>query len=124
MKVHPLGPKDREVVLRSDLRQATSIRTNGVRDYHPVFVVWRNVEHSGTTVRKGRVVVDIRGLNCIGTLSSQTLISPLSMDMTLFYLRIVLSLSEVALDIFDFDSCDSDESLIRIIWWICNLTLT
>lgn len=32
---------------------------------YPVFVVWRTVQKDGQDVRKGRVVVDIRGLNKI-----------------------------------------------------------
>ena len=67
-KVYPLGPKDREVVdathdklhAQGRMRWTTEPTPFGF----PVFVVWRNTDENK---RKGRVVVDIHGLNKVTT---------------------------------------------------------
>ena len=62
-KVYPLGIKDREVVNREFdklHKQGRMSWTNEAIPFsYPVFVVWRTVGKE----RKGRAVVDIRGLN-------------------------------------------------------------
>ena len=69
-KVYPLGPVDREFLDQ----EFDKLHAQGRMEYTtqptpfgwPVFVVWRTIEQSGKDpVRKGRVVVDIRGLNKI-----------------------------------------------------------
>lgn len=64
-KVYPLGHKDREVVDATfdKLQQQGKLRfsTQPTPYSWPCFVVWRNTPQG----RKGRVVIDIRGLNAI-----------------------------------------------------------
>lgn len=65
-KIYLLGPKNREVMdttfdqLR--LEEKLSPATNHTPVAHPVSVVWRTVATSKGRFRKGRTVVDIRGL--------------------------------------------------------------
>lgn len=62
-KIYPLGTKDREVLDRTfdELHQKGRLQwTNKATPFaYPVFVTWKTVNG----VRKGRAVVDIRGLN-------------------------------------------------------------
>ena len=64
-KVYPLGAKDRELVDKTfdELHRTGKLSwTNESTPFsYPVFCVWKTVEGE----RKGRVVVDIRGLNAI-----------------------------------------------------------
>ncbi|KAJ9284392.1 hypothetical protein DTO021C3_8037 [Paecilomyces variotii] len=68
-KVYALGPKDREVVDKEfdELHAQNRMQwaTNHTPTGHPVFVVWRDVVKNGKTIKKPRVVIDIRGLNKI-----------------------------------------------------------
>lgn len=69
-KVYPLNPEDRQVVDEEFdrlHRQGKMSWTSGPTPYaYPVFVVWRTVQTPDKPPeRKGRVVVDIRGLNKI-----------------------------------------------------------
>ena len=79
-KVYPMGPKDRELIdethekLHEQGRRSWS--TEPTPFGFPVFVVWRTVEGK----RKGRVVVDIRGLNRITMTDSYPM--PLQTDVT------------------------------------------
>ena len=69
-RVYPLGRKDREVVdetLDKMHKEGKMTWSNHPTKYsYPVFVVWRDTPAG----RKGRVVVDIRGLNKITELDS------------------------------------------------------
>jgi len=62
-RVYPMGPKDRELIDKVHDKLHEQSRMEWCREPSlfgfPVFVVWKNVEGK----RKGRVVVDIRGLN-------------------------------------------------------------
>jgi hypothetical protein len=69
-KISHLSPKDKAEVDKT----FDAIHNDGTMSYatghtpsaYPVFVVWRSVpQPDGTTLRKARVVVDIRGLNKI-----------------------------------------------------------
>ena len=64
-KVYPLGIRDREVIDKEFDKLQSQGRVEWTSRHtpfsYPVFVVWKN---TGTT-RKGRAVVDIRGLNAI-----------------------------------------------------------
>ena len=84
-KVYPLGPSDREFVdnefnkLHSQGRMQFS--TEPTPHGYPVFVVWRTLHKPGEEpIRKGRVVVDIRGLNKISESDSYPM--PLQTDIT------------------------------------------
>jgi len=65
-RIYPLGLRDREVVdktfdeLQRQDRIAWTERETPFS--YPVFVVWKTLENGE---RKGRVVVDIRGLNAV-----------------------------------------------------------
>ncbi len=63
-KVYPLGIKDKEVVDKTfdELHRQGRLdwTTQATPFSYPVFVVWKNLPDGG---RKGRAVVDIRGLN-------------------------------------------------------------
>lgn len=78
-KVYPLGAKDRDLVddTFNELHRAGKMSwTNESTPFsYPVFCVWRNVDGK----RKGRVVVDIRGLNAITQPDAYPL--PLQSDM-------------------------------------------
>ncbi|QIX00238.1 hypothetical protein AMS68_005755 [Peltaster fructicola] len=79
-KVYPMGPKDRELLDATHdklHRQGRMEWTKTPTPFgFPVFVVWRLVDG----VRKGRVVVDVRGLNKITIPDSYPL--PLQTDIT------------------------------------------
>ena len=84
-KVYPLGPADREFVDK----EFNKLHDQGRMEFTkqptpfgwPVFVVWRTIEQPGRPPeRKGRVVVDIRGLNKITVTDSYPL--PLQSDIT------------------------------------------
>ena len=64
-KVYPLGPEDREIVDKEfdEMHRRGKMKwTSQATPYgYPVFVIWRTVNG----VRKGRVIVNIRGLNKI-----------------------------------------------------------
>ena len=66
-KVYPVGPKDREVIdeVHDQLHAQGKMEwtTHPTPYQSPVFVVWRTVTVDGKPIRKGRVVVDVRGLN-------------------------------------------------------------
>jgi Reverse transcriptase (RNA-dependent DNA polymerase)/RNase H-like domain found in reverse transcriptase/Integrase zinc binding domain len=69
-KVYGLGAKDRAFLdnVYDDLHAKGKLQwpTDSTSHGYPVFVVWRTVHHAGKDPkRKGRVVVDIRGLNRI-----------------------------------------------------------
>jgi len=80
-RIYPLGLRDREVVdktfdeLQKQDRIAWTARETPFS--YPVFVVWKTLEN-GT--RKGRVVVDIRGLNAVTIPDAYPL--PLQADIT------------------------------------------
>lgn len=83
-KVYPLGPADRQFV--DDVFD--KLHAQGRMEYtaqptphgYPVFVVWRTVPGPNGPERKGRVVVDIRGLNKIAVTDSYPM--PLQSDIT------------------------------------------
>ena len=83
-KVYPLGPADREFVDEA----FDKLHEQGRMEYttqptphgYPVFVVWRTVSGPNGLERKGRVVVDIRGLNKIAVTDSYPM--PLQSDIT------------------------------------------
>ena len=84
-KVYPVGPKDREFIdevfnkLHSQGRMEYT--TKPTPHSYPVFVVWRTLLKPGQPpMRKGRVVVDIRGLNKITDSDSYPM--PLQADIT------------------------------------------
>lgn len=69
-KVYPLGPRDQNFVDKvfDELHSQSKMEwtTRPTPHGYPVFVVWKTVYHVGKEPeRKGRVVVDIRGLNKI-----------------------------------------------------------
>ena len=82
-KVYPLSQKDRDFVDK----EFDKLHEQGRMDWttqptpfgFPVFVVWRTVHVDGIPQRKGRVVVDIRGLNAIAIKDSYPL--PLQTDI-------------------------------------------
>ena len=80
-KVYPLGPRDREVVDKEfdQLHREGRMEWTAQPTPHgyPVFVVWKALENGE---RKGRVVVDIRGLNRITITDSYPM--PLQTDIT------------------------------------------
>ena len=84
-KVYPLSPKDRALVdeLFDELHEQDRMKwtPQGTPFGFPVFVVWKTilVGPEKTPVRKGRVVVDIRGLNQISVPDSYPL--PLQTDI-------------------------------------------
>ena len=83
-KVYPLGPADRKFVDEA----FDKLHEQGRMEYssqptphgYPVFVVWRTVPGPDGPERKGRVVVDIRGLNKIAITDSYPM--PLQSDIT------------------------------------------
>lgn len=79
-KVYPLGTKDRELVddTFDELHRTDKMAwTDGSTPFsYPVFCVWKTTENGQ---RKGRVVVDIRGLNAITQPDAYPL--PLQSDM-------------------------------------------
>ena len=69
-KVYPVGPQDRTIIDKEfdELNRQRKMQwTKGFTKYkYPVFIVWRTVNLLGKQPeRKGKVVVDIRGLNKI-----------------------------------------------------------
>lgn len=82
-KVYPLSQPDRKFINEEFNKlhdQGKLIWTSEPTAFgYPVFVVWRTVEKDGKPVRKGRVVVDIRGLNKITQTDSYPL--PLQSDI-------------------------------------------
>ena len=82
-KVYPLGPEDREVVDKEfdEMHRRGKLEwTSRPTSYgYPVFVVWRTVHQNGEAIRKGRVVVDIRGLNKISEFDAYPM--PLQSDI-------------------------------------------
>lgn len=79
-KVYPLGPADRQIVAQEfdqlHLQGKMQWTTEASPFAYPVFVVWRTLA-DGT--RKGRVVVDIRGLNKISEFDAYPM--PLQADI-------------------------------------------
>ena len=79
-KVYPVGPKDKELIDETHdklhVQGRMSWTTKPTPFGFPVFVVWRNVNGQ----RKGRVVVDIRGLNRITMTDAYPM--PLQSDIT------------------------------------------
>ena len=82
-KVYPLSQKDRDFVDK----EFDKLYEQGWMEWttqptpfgFPVFVVWRTIHVNGIAQRKGRVVVDIRGLNAIASKDSYPL--PLQTDI-------------------------------------------
>ena len=82
-KVYPLGPEEQKLVDE----KFDALHKQGRMEYvqgstpfgSPVFVVWRTVNIKGFPERKGRIVVDIRGLNKISTTDAYPL--PLQEDI-------------------------------------------
>jgi hypothetical protein len=78
-RVYPLSPEDKKVVNKEFDRLHTEEKmswTTQPTEYgYPVFVVWRTVNG----IRKGRVVVDIRGLNKISIFDAYPM--PLQSDV-------------------------------------------
>ena len=84
-KVYPLGPRDQAIVDKefNRLHEQGKMEwtTKPTRHSYPVFVVWKTIYHAGKEPeRKGRVVVDIRGLNNITEMDSYPI--PLQSDIT------------------------------------------
>ena len=83
-KVYPLGPADRKFVdeVFDKLHEQGRMEYTSQPTPHgyPVFVVWRTVPGPDGPERKGRVVVDIRGLNKIAVTDSYPM--PLQSDIT------------------------------------------
>ena len=83
-KVYPLGPSDRKFVdeVFDKLHEQGRMEFSSQPTPHgyPVFVVWRTVQGPDGPERKGRVVVDIRGLNKIAITDSYPM--PLQSDIT------------------------------------------
>lgn len=79
-KVYPMGPKDREFIDQTHDKLHTQGRMQWSAEPtpfgFPVFVVWRTVNGE----RKGRVVVDIRGLNKVAMTDAYPM--PLQTDIT------------------------------------------
>jgi len=79
-KVYPLGPKERQLVdeVHNKMHHQGKMEwsTGSTPFGFPVFVAWRNVDGQ----RKGRVVVDIRGLNKVTVHDSYPM--PLQTDIT------------------------------------------
>jgi len=79
-KVYPMGPKDREFIdeTHDKLQRQGKMEwsKNPTPFAFPIFVVWRNVDGK----RKGRVVVDIRGLNKVTMTDAYPM--PLQTDIT------------------------------------------
>jgi hypothetical protein len=83
MKVYPLSQKDRDFVDKEfdKLHEQGQINwtTQPTPFGFPLFVVWRTVHVNRIAQRKGRVVVDIRGLNALAVKDSYPL--PLQTDI-------------------------------------------
>lgn len=83
-KVYPVGPYDKQLIDET----FDKLHSHGRMEYttqptpygYPVFVVWRTVPGPNGPERKGRVVVDIRGLNKIAV--TDTYLMPLQSDIT------------------------------------------
>lgn len=74
-KVYPLGSRDRKIIdgTFDELQQQQRLKytTHATPFSYPVFVIWRNLPNRE---RKGRVVVDIHGLNHLVILDADPLL--------------------------------------------------